>query len=45
MTRLIDEDGAAVKKDGSPGEICVKSPSMMIGYKDDAADTAEAYTR
>lgn len=39
--RFIGEDGQDVAA-GKPGEICVSSPTIMMGYKDNAEATQEA---
>ncbi|KAL1891322.1 hypothetical protein Sste5346_007782 [Sporothrix stenoceras] len=39
--RFVDEDGKDVSPP-TPGEICVSSPTIMMGYKDNAAATQEA---
>jgi fatty-acyl-CoA synthase len=39
--KIVDEDGATVPR-GQSGEICTRGYSVMIGYWDDEARTAEA---
>jgi fatty-acyl-CoA synthase len=39
---LLDGDGKAVAQ-GEPGEICVRAPLVMKGYKDMPEQTAEAF--
>ena len=39
--KIVDEHGATVPR-GMPGELCTRGPSVMLGYWDDAAKTAEA---
>ena len=39
--KIVDENGATVPR-GTPGELCTRGPSVMLGYWDDAAKTAEA---
>ena len=39
---LLDNEGSAVAK-GEPGEICIRGPLVMKGYKDMPEQTAEAF--
>ena len=39
--KIVDENGATVPR-GTPGELCTRGPSVMLGYWDDVAKTAEA---
>jgi len=39
--KIVDENGDTVPR-GTPGELCTRGPSVMLGYWDDAAKTAEA---
>ena len=39
--KIVDENGATVPR-GTPGELCTRGPSVMLGYWDDEARTAEA---
>jgi fatty-acyl-CoA synthase len=39
--KIVDETGATVPR-GEPGELCTRGPSVMLGYWDDTAKTAEA---
>ena len=39
--KIVDENGDTVPR-GQPGELCTRGPSVMLGYWDDAAKTAEA---
>jgi fatty-acyl-CoA synthase len=39
--KVVDEAGEVVPR-GSPGEVCTRGYSVMLGYWDDAAKTAEA---
>jgi fatty-acyl-CoA synthase len=39
--KVVDESGATVPR-GQPGELCTRGYSVMIGYWDDPAKTAEA---
>ncbi len=44
QTRLVDEDGGAVPRDGqSIGRLQVRSPTMFDGYHNKPAATAEAF--
>ncbi|MBS0276158.1 MAG: AMP-binding protein [Proteobacteria bacterium] len=39
--KIVDADGNTVPR-GTPGELCTRGPSVMLGYWDDEARTAEA---
>jgi fatty-acyl-CoA synthase len=39
--KIVDENGQTVPR-GVAGELCTRGPSVMLGYWDDAAKTAEA---
>ena len=39
--KIVDEHGATVPR-GTPGELCTRGPSVMLGYWEDAEKTAEA---
>ncbi|MGN6149356.1 MAG: AMP-binding protein [Rhizomicrobium sp.] len=39
--KIVDEHGNTVPR-GTPGELCTRGPSVMLGYWDDAHRTAEA---
>jgi fatty-acyl-CoA synthase len=39
--KIVDADGNTVPR-GIPGELCTRGPSVMLGYWDDEARTAEA---
>ena len=39
--KIVDEAGEVVPR-GTPGEVCTRGYSVMLGYWDDAAKTAEA---
>lgn len=42
--RVRDPETGAVASDGVAGELEVRGPSLMLGYADDAAATASAFT-
>ncbi len=42
--KIVDADGRIVPR-GTPGELCTRGYSVMLGYWDDAARTAEAIDR
>jgi fatty-acyl-CoA synthase len=39
--KIVDADGTTVPR-GTPGELCTRGPSVMLGYWDEEARTAEA---
>jgi len=40
---MKDDDGHTVP-DGAPGELCIKGPNVMLGYYNQPAETAAAFT-
>ncbi|GME25289.1 AMP-dependent synthetase/ligase [Neofusicoccum parvum] len=42
--RLVDESGRDVEKHGQPGELLIRSPSIMMGYFGNDAATRETLT-
>ena len=42
--RLIGQDGNEINECNEPGELLVRSPSVMLGYLDDDAATQENLT-
>ena len=40
---MKDDDGNTVP-DGTPGELCIKGPNVMLGYYNQPAETAAAFT-
>jgi len=40
---MKDEEGHTVA-DGTPGELCIKGPNVMVGYYNQPAETAAAFT-
>jgi long-subunit acyl-CoA synthetase (AMP-forming) len=42
--RLVDRDGKEVTELDTPGELLLRSPTIMLGYLDNEKDTKEAFT-
>lgn len=42
--RLVDRDGEEVTELDTPGELLLRSPTIMLGYLDNEKETKEAFT-